>query len=375
MRQRLKPELDLEVVQENLVQKVCAAYTPGVSVRSLAKSLEMSPMKVRKILITGGCYATDLSTEIEELYRDGKTVGEIAMLMNMTPANVNAYLPYEKIIYNMEEKSPDADRHERYRERKKAGAETVKTELPKIERVRNKTLVIVIGKKLRSLLPKDLLDNSTDPLSRDFLDWGPDPWNPKDPGKMIWCAEITASGRGRDKRQAIVLESANSGFAVICSMPSLPIVVSNEELENMLPDIRREAALENRQKILDCRRELEQEMIDAIRSGFLTFSLPEEKVQDYVDSIARVELVRGKPSAPATRLDELIQLELVWERGQDPLESFNVRGNFTSRKFGNSPLYRNVQDAVFEMLNMDDEERNRWTDTFIGTMTKNLGRQ
>ena len=88
MRKRLKPEQDLKSVQSGLIETVCYNYKNGVSIRALAKQMELSPMKTRKILITGGAYSTELSTEIGELYRDGKTVAEIAEMLNTTPANV-----------------------------------------------------------------------------------------------------------------------------------------------------------------------------------------------------------------------------------------------------------------------------------------------
>ena len=99
MKQKLKPDLDLESIQADLIETVCGMYTPGTSVRSIAKDMEMSPMKVRKILITGGVYSTDLSTEIGELWKDGKTPGEIAVLLNTTVSNVNSYLPYRFEFY------------------------------------------------------------------------------------------------------------------------------------------------------------------------------------------------------------------------------------------------------------------------------------
>ena len=42
--------------------------------------------------------------------------------------------------------------------------------------------------------------------------------------------------------------------------------------------------------------------------------------------------------------------ELPWKAGMDPVEEFNVRGNWTNRKFGNSTFYRNVDTAVQDML-------------------------
>ena len=110
MRQKLKPDLDLELIQYDLIETICNSYKPGVSLRSLAKKFELSVMKVRKILITGGVYSTELSTEIDALWRDGKTASEISVLLGTTVANVNSYLPYGRIIYNMEERSIDADR-------------------------------------------------------------------------------------------------------------------------------------------------------------------------------------------------------------------------------------------------------------------------
>ena len=56
MRQKLKPGFDPEAIQADLIETVCNSYTHGKSVRALAKELELSPMKVRKILITGGVY-------------------------------------------------------------------------------------------------------------------------------------------------------------------------------------------------------------------------------------------------------------------------------------------------------------------------------
>lgn len=367
MKSKLKPDLDLESIQYDLIETVCSLYAPGVSVRALAKKFDLSPMKIRKILITGKTYSTDLSTEIDELWRDGKTVGEIAELLNMTTANVNAYLPYERIIYNMEEKSVEADRQQRYRDRKKGLLPAVQegVELPVVPRARNKTLIVVIGRKLRKVLPSDILDNYTDPLSREIASRGDDQWNPRDPERNIWCAEIVSNGRGKDKKTAVMLESAYCGFAVICPMPVVPDLVPQNELDQMNWDRRGKAEHENREKTKTYRAELEEMMLAAIRSGMLKFCLPEKCVLDYTDMVARIELVKGKPTMPQVRLEELIEQELMFEKGQDPLEHFDVRGNFTSRKYGNSPWYRRVDEAVCEMLQMNDGEQKVWIDRFM----------
>lgn len=125
MRPKLKPNYDPEKIKTELIDVVCAAYEAGSSLRAVAKIFGISAMKVRKILITGGAYTNDLVRQIGELYREGKTVDEIAALLKMTRANVNSYLPYEGVIYNMEERSVAADRQARYRKRKKERSQTV----------------------------------------------------------------------------------------------------------------------------------------------------------------------------------------------------------------------------------------------------------
>ena len=119
MHPKLKPAYDPEKLKSQLIRSVCDEYASGSSLRAVAKSFGISAMKVRKILITGGAYTNDLVRQIGELHRGGKTVDEIANLLKMTRANANSYLPYEGVIYNMEERSVAADRQARYRERKK----------------------------------------------------------------------------------------------------------------------------------------------------------------------------------------------------------------------------------------------------------------
>ena len=357
MKPKLKPGLDLESIQADLIETVCCNYQNGVSVRSLARQFELSPMKTRKILITGGVYSTDLSTEIEELYKDGRTIGEIAEMLSMTKANVNSYLPYESVIYNMEERSVEADRQARYRERLRNGTVDQGTadqkDTIKHERIRNKTMVVIVGKKLRKVLPAAVFDAASDPLSREkSTSWRVNGLveDPPDPDKSIWCAELTENGRGKDKKSGIVLESANSGFAVICALPSISFADPQEPTD---------------EEIKKYRAELGQNLLHAIRQGMKDFALPEERVLDYTDTVARIEIIKGKPSIPLVRVEELIGQELKWEKGWDPMEHFKIRGNFTSRKFGNSAFYRRVDEAVCNMLGLSDEEKKVWLDDFM----------
>ena len=85
----------------------------------------------------------------------------------------------------------------------------------------------------------------------------------------------------------------------------------------------------------------------------------------------KIELVKGKRSTPGIRLEELIKNELQWKPGVDPVKRFNVRGNWTDRKFGNGD-YRRVDEAVFNMLGMSEEEQRTWLDRFLSPMREGM---
>lgn len=99
------------------------------------KGIKLSSSKIRKILITGGRWSTERSREIESLFnqyirpktdaglglpRDA-AVAKIAFELNISVVTVSVNLPYESVVYNLEQKSSNAKRCERYRERKNKG--------------------------------------------------------------------------------------------------------------------------------------------------------------------------------------------------------------------------------------------------------------
>ena len=156
----------------------------------------------------------------------------------------------------------------------------------------------------------------------------------------------------------------------MAELPSVPALMELDE--DMEYGERKEAEKENERKIRGYRKELEEKWIGAIRDGLLHFALPEERVLDYTDTVGRIELLKGRRSTPGVRLEELIERELKWESGDDPLERFNVRGNWTNRKFGNSGSYRNVDAAVHEMLGLTQEEREAWFGAFLAPMREKM---
>lgn len=96
------------------------------------KGIKLSSSKIRKILITGGCWSTERSREIEALFnhyilpkssgglgllRDA-AVAKIATNLGISVVTVSVNLPYESVVYNLEQKSSNAKRCKKYREGK-----------------------------------------------------------------------------------------------------------------------------------------------------------------------------------------------------------------------------------------------------------------
>lgn len=81
--------------------------------------IHLSTTKIRKILITGGCWSTERSREVAELYEEYRSIRRVANELEVSDALVTMYLPYGKVVYDLEEKSGNAKRIVQYRKRKK----------------------------------------------------------------------------------------------------------------------------------------------------------------------------------------------------------------------------------------------------------------
>ena len=98
-----------------------------------AIGINLSSSKIRKILITGGCWSTERSREIADLFDlytstkdDGGygfpedlAVKKIAAELEVSLVTVNVNLPYRNGVYNLENRSKNAVRCARYKDRKK----------------------------------------------------------------------------------------------------------------------------------------------------------------------------------------------------------------------------------------------------------------
>lgn len=94
---------------------------PGApSITYVAHALHTTLIRARKLLITADYYSTAISRKVQALAENGRTVAEIAKEMGLSEASVYSYLPYSKGIYNLEERSLNAERGRMFKKRKQA---------------------------------------------------------------------------------------------------------------------------------------------------------------------------------------------------------------------------------------------------------------
>lgn len=108
-RPKKKPEYNPELQFNNFLQELRDAYEEADSLRSLADELNISLLKLRKLLITADAFTSDICTEINALHRSGKKIPEIMKVTGLSRASVHSYLPYTKGLYNAAEISLNAE--------------------------------------------------------------------------------------------------------------------------------------------------------------------------------------------------------------------------------------------------------------------------
>lgn len=116
-RQKKKLEYNQEQQFNSILQELCEAYEEADSLRNLASELDISLLKLRKLLITAGIFTSDICTEVNELHELGMKIAEIMEITGLSRASVHSYLPYRKGIYNATELSVNAERCRVYRNR------------------------------------------------------------------------------------------------------------------------------------------------------------------------------------------------------------------------------------------------------------------
>ena len=116
-RPKKKPEYNPELQFNNFLQELKDAYEEADSMRGLAQELNITLLKLRKLLITANVFTSDICTEINDLYQSGKKIPEIMKLTGLSRASIHSYLPYTKGLYNAAEISLNAERCRTYKNR------------------------------------------------------------------------------------------------------------------------------------------------------------------------------------------------------------------------------------------------------------------
>ena len=130
-----KPNYNPTSTMQELLTAVCEFYGDPVddrkqedpdhiSLHDVAEEFDITVMKARKLLITGGLYSTSLSRKVQELHAEGLTVAQITEKSDLKRASINSYLPYTNIVYNLPDISIKAERQKQYRVRKRNNART-----------------------------------------------------------------------------------------------------------------------------------------------------------------------------------------------------------------------------------------------------------
>ena len=130
-RPKKKPGYDrAEVIDDLLVKAVEFFGTPfddreerpedAPTIVSVANVLQITPIKVRKMLITAGYYSTAMSRKVQALQDEGYSIREIMEETGLGKASVNGYLPYTKGAYKLDSPTLYAEQGRLFRTRKSA---------------------------------------------------------------------------------------------------------------------------------------------------------------------------------------------------------------------------------------------------------------
>lgn len=130
-RPRKKPGYDKAKVTNELISKVVDLYEEpyddrdersdtAPTIESVAEEMKTTPVRIRKMLITAGCFSSAQSRKVQELHRRGYTIPQIREVTGLGKASVHSYLPYSKGIYNLEDPTLRAERGRVIRKRIRA---------------------------------------------------------------------------------------------------------------------------------------------------------------------------------------------------------------------------------------------------------------
>lgn len=114
-------------LMNSLLDEVVTLWTGQESpeLKSIAEEVEISPAKLRKLLITAGerdnnvYYDSPVAAQIRRMRREGRSVKEIQETLGLSYTSVQGYLPH-KSMYGLDTMSAECERIRLYRRRRKA---------------------------------------------------------------------------------------------------------------------------------------------------------------------------------------------------------------------------------------------------------------
>ena len=114
----------MNVLLDSLVSLWTSEEDPQLN--TVSEELEMSAAKVRKLLITAGIrdgeayYSSPMADHVLRLWKEKKSIKEIAVETGRSTSSITGYLPHSKTIYSLDTLSTEAERIKLFRSRKAA---------------------------------------------------------------------------------------------------------------------------------------------------------------------------------------------------------------------------------------------------------------
>lgn len=130
-RPKKRPEYSKEKATQELLNKAVALLgepyddrdlrdPAAPSLRSVATELHTTLIRTRKLLITAGYFSTVTSRKVQQFSSKGLSIQQIADRTGLSEASVYSYLPYSKGVYNLDERSLNAERGRMFKKRREA---------------------------------------------------------------------------------------------------------------------------------------------------------------------------------------------------------------------------------------------------------------
>ena len=66
----MKPELDAGKNLKEQMESAVALYNSEMSLQAIADTLNLNPIKVRKLLITAGVYESDVAEKVQDTFEE-----------------------------------------------------------------------------------------------------------------------------------------------------------------------------------------------------------------------------------------------------------------------------------------------------------------